>query len=47
MHDAAAARLHHTNIVPVLKVGSTGDEACCAMQFIPGQSLDQVTSVNR
>jgi serine/threonine protein kinase/WD40 repeat protein/Flp pilus assembly protein TadD len=38
----AAARLHHTNIVPVYEVGQDGDAYFYAMQFIPGQPLDQV-----
>jgi eukaryotic-like serine/threonine-protein kinase len=38
----AAARLHHTNIVPVFDVGQEGDVAFYAMQFIQGQGLDQV-----
>ena len=38
----AAARLHHTNIVPVFEVGQDGDVAFYAMQFIQGQGLDQV-----
>ena len=38
----AAARLHHTNIVPVLSVGEHNGLHYYAMQFIPGQSLDQV-----
>ena len=38
----AAARLHHTNIVPVFEVGSDGEVAYFAMQFIQGQGLDQV-----
>jgi WD40 repeat protein len=42
-HEAkAAARLHHTNIVPVFEVGQEGDVAFYAMQFIQGQGLDQV-----
>jgi WD40 repeat protein/serine/threonine protein kinase len=40
----AAARLHYTNIVPVFGVGETGDSHFYAMQFIQGQSLDQVLS---
>ena len=38
----AAARLHHTNIVPVFEVGQ--DQAFCfiAMQFIQGHGLDAV-----
>src|SRR5262249_54089211 len=38
----AAAKLHHTNIVPVFEVGQDGDVCYYAMQFIPGQPLDQV-----
>jgi eukaryotic-like serine/threonine-protein kinase len=38
----AAARLHHTNIVPVFEVGQDGETAYYAMQFIQGQGLDQV-----
>ncbi len=38
----AAAKLHHTNIVPVFEVGQDGDLCYYAMQFIQGQSLDQV-----
>src|SRR5262245_12476133 len=38
----AAAKLHHTNIVPVFEVGQDGDAYFYAMQFIQGQSLDQV-----
>jgi WD40 repeat protein/serine/threonine protein kinase len=38
----AAARLHHTNIVPVFEVGQKDDVAFYAMQFIQGQGLDQV-----
>jgi WD40 repeat protein/serine/threonine protein kinase len=38
----AAARLHHTNIVPVFEVGQDGESVYFAMQFIQGQGLDQV-----
>ncbi|MCI0742214.1 MAG: tetratricopeptide repeat protein [Gemmataceae bacterium] len=38
----AAARLHHTNIVPVHEVGEEGDFCFYAMQYIRGQPLDQV-----
>ena len=38
----AAARLHHTNIVPVFEVGQDGDVRFYAMQFIQGQGLDAV-----
>jgi WD40 repeat protein/serine/threonine protein kinase len=38
----AAARLHHTNIVPVFGVGEEDGTPYYAMQFIPGLGLDQV-----
>src|SRR5262249_29520943 len=38
----AAARLHHTNIVPVFEVGQDGEVVFYAMQFIHGQGLDAV-----
>ncbi len=38
----AAARLHHTNIVPVFEIGQDGDVAYYVMQFIEGQGLDLV-----
>ena len=38
----AAARLHHTNIVPVFEVGEDGDVVYYTMQFIQGESLDLV-----
>ena len=38
----AAARLHHTNIVPVFEVGREGNDCYYAMQFIQGQALDLV-----
>jgi WD40 repeat protein/serine/threonine protein kinase/Tfp pilus assembly protein PilF len=38
----AAARLHHTNIVPVFGVGEHDGILYYAMQFIQGQGLDQV-----
>ncbi len=38
----AAARLHHTNIVPVFEIGRDGGTAFYAMQFIHGEGLDQV-----
>src|SRR5262245_17253153 len=38
----AAARLHHTNIVPVYDVGQHEGVHYYAMQFIHGQGLDQV-----
>jgi serine/threonine protein kinase/Tfp pilus assembly protein PilF len=40
----AAARLHHTNIVPVFEVGEEGAVCYYAMQFILGQSLDEVVA---
>ena len=38
----AAARLHHTNIVPVFETGQDGDVVYYAMQFIHGQGLDTI-----
>jgi hypothetical protein len=38
----AAARLHHTNIVPVFSVGEHNGIHFYAMQFIQGQGLDEV-----
>jgi WD40 repeat protein/serine/threonine protein kinase len=38
----SAARLHHTNIVPVFEVGQDGETCYYAMQLILGQGLDQV-----
>jgi WD40 repeat protein/serine/threonine protein kinase len=38
----AAARLHHTNIVPVFGVGEQDGLPYYVMQFIPGLGLDQV-----
>jgi hypothetical protein len=38
----AAARLHHTNIVPVFDVGHDGDSVFYPMQMIDGQGLDVV-----
>ena len=38
----AAARLHHTNIVPVFGVGEDQGIHYYAMQFIQGHGLDEV-----
>ncbi|QDV33163.1 tetratricopeptide repeat protein [Tautonia plasticadhaerens] len=38
----AAARLHHTNIVPVFGVGEEAGTYYYVMQYIQGQSLDEV-----
>ncbi len=38
----SAAKLHHTNIVPVFDVGRDGDTFYYAMQLIQGQGLDQI-----
>ncbi len=38
----AAARLHHTNIVPVYEVGQGADVCYYAMQLIQGQGLDAI-----
>src|SRR5262245_3517310 len=40
----AAARLHHTNIVPVFGVGEQDGQPYYVMQFIQGLSLDAVLS---
>jgi serine/threonine protein kinase/Flp pilus assembly protein TadD len=37
-----AAKLHHTNLVPVFAVGAASDVHYYAMQFIHGQGLDAV-----
>ena len=37
-----ASQLHHSNIVPVFDVGHEGSVRYYAMQFIRGESLDQV-----
>jgi serine/threonine protein kinase len=42
-HEAhAAARLHHTNIVPIFGVGMAEGVHFYAMQFIQGRGLDEV-----
>ena len=38
----SAAKLHHTNIVPVYGVGTHGETAYFVMQYIDGQPLDGV-----
>lgn len=38
----AAARMHHTNIVPVFEVGHDNEYSYYAMQLIKGQGLDHV-----
>src|SRR5262249_13880998 len=38
----SAARLHHTNIVPVFEVGQDNEFCYYAMQLIQGQGLDEV-----
>jgi len=43
----AAARLHHTNIVPVFGVGSQNGVSFYAMQFIDGPGLNQVIEAVR
>src|SRR6266545_1022372 len=40
----AAAKLHHTNIVPVFEVGQEGEITYYAMQFIQGLGLDLVVA---
>ncbi len=36
----SAAKLHHTNIVPIFEVGTASDECFYAMQYIDGIGLD-------
>jgi eukaryotic-like serine/threonine-protein kinase len=43
----AAARLHHTNIVPVFEVGQEGNVHFYAMQFIQGLGLEAVITEMR
>src|SRR5262245_21177300 len=43
----AAARLHHTNIVPVFGVGEADGVPFYAMQFIRGEGLDKVRAAAR
>ena len=43
----AAARMHHTNIVPVFEVGTDNDYMFYAMQLIDGQGLDEVINYIR
>lgn len=38
----AAAKMHHTNIVPVFEVGNDGDYFFYAMQLIAGRGLDEI-----
>jgi len=38
----AAARLHHTNIVPIFGVGESDEDCFYVMQLVDGQGLDQV-----
>jgi serine/threonine protein kinase len=44
---AAAAKLHHTNIVPIYATGEDGDYHFYAMELIEGSSLDQVIKAAR
>jgi serine/threonine protein kinase/tetratricopeptide (TPR) repeat protein len=43
----AAARLHHTNIVPIFEVGQEQGFSFIAMQFIQGQGLDALVTEQR
>src|SRR5262245_46129170 len=44
---AAAAKLHHTNIVPIYATGEDGDYHFYAMELIEGSSLDRVLKAAR
>jgi eukaryotic-like serine/threonine-protein kinase len=37
-----ASALEHPNVCAIYEVGESGDEAFIAMQYVPGQSLDQL-----
>lgn len=43
----AVAKLHHTNIVPVYNVGADGDLLFYTMQYIRGDSLDNIITILR
>ncbi|NQV35233.1 MAG: protein kinase, partial [Phycisphaeraceae bacterium] len=38
----AAAKMHHTNIVPIFEIGQDSDYIFYAMQLIQGQGLDRI-----
>lgn len=44
---AAAAKLHHTNVVPIYATGEDGDYHFYAMELIEGSSLDRVIRAAR
>src|SRR5580658_6615932 len=37
-----ASAIEHPNVCAIYEVGESGDEAFIAMQYVPGQSLDQL-----
>ncbi|MGH9589902.1 MAG: serine/threonine-protein kinase, partial [Terracidiphilus sp.] len=37
-----ASAIEHPNVCAIFEVGESGDEAFIAMQYVPGQSLDQL-----
>src|SRR5580698_10492641 len=37
-----ASAIEHPNVCAIYEVGESGEEAYIAMQFVPGQSLDQL-----
>ena len=37
-----ASAIEHPNVCSIYEVGESGDEAYIAMQYVPGQSLDQL-----
>src|SRR5579863_6011715 len=37
-----ASAIEHPNVCAIYEVGESGDEAYIAMQYVPGQSLDQL-----
>src|SRR5215470_11928979 len=44
---AAAAKLHHTNVVPIYATGEDGDYHFYAMELIEGSSLDRIIRAAR
>src|SRR5580658_7855612 len=38
-----ASAIEHPNVCAIYEVGESGDEAYIAMQYVPGQPLDQLT----
>src|SRR6201985_3206381 len=39
-----ASAIEHPNVCAIYEVGEDGDEGYIVMQYVPGQSLDQLTA---